>query len=296
MANLISHPKRLLVYLAAVIVGMYSIVPIYYLYVIAFSWPKDVLTIPGPLFPSDPTFTNYLRIFGFSATDPFGNHLLPAGQYRELIRGLINSFIIGIPVTAITTAVTVPAGYVLGRYRVRRKNLLIALLFGTRTIPPVVILVPYYAFYLAVGLKGTYLGLILIHLTITIPLMTWILMGYFATLPRDLEKAARVDGCGRMATFFKVVLPLAKPVIATTAILTFLYSWNEFLFGVLLSGGGDVQPFTPFLMTFFQNITVETSLFAAAVTTNIIPPLVVAILLQRYIISLKIIDPGTIVL
>jgi len=99
-----------------------------------------------------------------------------------------------------------------------------------------------------------------------------------------------------MAAFRKVALPLAKPAIATTAILTFLYSWNEFLFGLLLSGGGDVQPFTPFLLTFFQNITVETTMFASAVVTNMTPAILVAAVLQRYITSLKIVDPGTVML
>jgi multiple sugar transport system permease protein len=291
-----AKPSKYLVYLALILVAFYSISPIYYIFLVSISWPKDIIRIPSPIFPNDPTIANYLRIFGYTAVDPMGNTLRPAGQWRELIRGMINSAIIGIPVTIITTAVVVPAGYVLGRYRVKAKNALIAILFGSRTIPPVSLLVPFYAFYVMTGLRGTYIGLILVHLTITIPLMTWILMGYFATLPTDLEKAARVDGCGRLSTFMKVAIPLARPAIASTAILTFLYSWNEFLYGMLLSGGGEVQPFTPFLTTFFTNITVETSMAAAAMVTNITPALLVAIVLQRYITSIKIIDPGTVVI
>ena len=121
-------------------------------------------------------------------------------------------------------------------------------------------------------------------------------MGFFATLPRDLEKSARIDGCGRIAAFTKIVLPLTKPAIATCAILTFLISWNEFLFGRLLSGGGGTQPFTPFLMTFFNNMTVDTSMFASAVMTNMIPALIIALILQKYITSIRIIDPVSVVL
>jgi len=284
------------VYVLVILVSFYSFTPIYYIALVSFSWSKDIFQVPSPVYPNDPTAANYYRIFGQWVTDPSGEPLRPAGQYRELIRGMINSAIVGVPVTLITMATTVPAGYVLGRYNVRNKNVFIALLLGTRTIPPVSMIIPYYAMYVSLGLRGTYIGLILIHLTVTIPLMTWILMGYFATLPRDLEKAARMDGCGRMAAFRKVALPLAKPAIATTAILTFLYSWNEFLFGLLLSGGGDVQPFTPFLLTFFQNITVETTMFASAVVTNMTPAILVAAVLQRYITSLKIVDPGTVML
>lgn len=290
-----AKPSKYLVYLALILVAFYSLGPIYYIFILSISWPKDVIRIPSPLVPNDPTIANYLRIFGYSTNDPMGNPLRPAGQYRELIRGMINSAIIGVPVTIITTAVVVPAGYVLGRYRVKAKNALIAILFGSRTIPPVSLLVPFYTFYVMTGLRGTYIGLVLVHLTITIPLMTWILMGYFATLPTDLEKSARIDGCGRFSTFTKVAIPLAMPAIASTSILTFLYSWNEFLYGMLLSGGAEVQPFTPFLTTFFQNITVETSMAAAAMMTNITPAILVAAVLQRYITSIKIIDPGTVV-
>jgi len=278
-----------------IITAYYSIAPIYFIVLMSLSWAKDVLQIPGPVYPVDITLTNYLRIFGYSATDPLGQPLRPAGQYRELIRGMLNSAIIGIPVTLITLAATVPAGYVLGRYNIHRKNLLIGLLLGTRTIPPVSIVIPYYALYGAAGLRGTYLGLILIHLTITIPLMTWILMGYFATLPQDLEKAARIDGCGRLASFRKVALPLARPAVAATAILTFLYSWNEFLFGMLLSGGGDVQPMTPYLTTFLGiHAYIEPSLAAAAFVSNMLPAIAVAAVLQKYIANLRIVDPGTI--
>jgi multiple sugar transport system permease protein len=293
---LVLTTRRLIIYLFVIFIGFYSIAPIYFIGVISLSWQRELLSVPSPLYPENPTIANYLRNVGFSVASPFGENLRPAGQWRELIKGMINSAIIGVPVTVITMGITVPGGYILGRYRIRRKNLLIGLLLGSRTIPPVAIVVPYYMLYLALGLKGTYLGLVLIHLTITIPLMTWILMGFFATLPRDLEKAARMDGCGRLQAFLKVVLPMAKPAIATTSILTFLYSWNEFLFGNLLSGGGDVQPFTPFLFTFFRNVTVEPTLAAAAIMMNMIPALLVAAVLQRYIIALKIVDPGAVVL
>ncbi len=285
-----------MIYTLAVILAFYSFAPIYYLAVISFSWASDVLTVPSPLFPPNPTLANYLRIFGYWVTNPLGQPLRPAGQYRELMQGIKNAAIIGVANTIITMAAAVPAGYVLGRYRIQKKNWFIFLLLGTRTIPPASIVVPYYLMYVSLGLRDTYIGLILLHLTMTIPLMTWILMGFFATLPRDLEKAARIDGCGRITAFTKIVLPLTKPAIATCAILTFLFSWNEFLFGRLLSGGGGCQPFTPYLMTFFNNMTVDTSMFASAVMTNLLPALIIALILQKYITSIRIVDPVSVVI
>ena len=288
--------RRVMIYVIAIILAFYSFAPIYYLTVISFSWAKDVLTVPSPLFPPQPTLANYLRIFGQWVTNPLGDPLRPAGQYKQLMRGIQNAAIIGAANTAITMLTAVPAGYVLGRYKIGKKNWFIALLLGTRSIPPASIVVPYYLMYVRLGLTDTHIGLILIHLTLTIPLMTWILMGFFATLPRDLEKAARIDGCGRLSAFVKVVLPLAKPAVATCAILTFLTSWNEFLFGRLLSGGGGAQPFTPFLTTFFNSMTVDTTMFASAVMTNLLPVLMIALVLQKYITDIKIVDPVGVVL
>ena len=118
-------------------------------------------------------------------------------------------------------------------------------LLTTRTLPPIAILIPYFALFSAVGLVGTYYGLILTYLTSTIPLLSWILMGYFATLPIEVERAARMDGCSRLRVLRRVILPMAAPGIAAAFIIAFLFCWNELLFGIILTGGTPAQTLSP---------------------------------------------------
>jgi len=203
--------------------------------------------------------------------------------------------------TIITMAACLPAAYALGRLRLRGRTGLIGLLLGSRTLPPVSVALPYYFLFSAVGLRGTILGLVIVHLSITIPIVTWVLLGFMAALPRDVEMAARTDGCNRMQAFWRVLIPLAAPGIAASAVIAFLFSWNDFFFSWLLSSGSPAQTYNSFLTSFFFGANIAgsesvTTIFAAAVVIQILVAIVVATFLQKYITSLKIVDPGTIAL
>ncbi len=112
-------------------------------------------------------------------------------------------------------------------------------------------------------------------------------MGYFATLPSDIERAARIDGCSRLGVLWYVMIPMALPGISAAFIIAFLFCWNELLFGIILTGGSTAQTLSPALQTISQNIV----LFAAASTLSIIPPLFLALFFQRFITRLNIVDP-----
>jgi multiple sugar transport system permease protein len=180
----------------------------------------------------------------------------------------------------------------------RGRTALIGLLLGSRTLPPVSVALPYYFLFSTIGLKGTIPGIVIVHLAITIPIITWILMGFFAALPRDLERAARVDGASRSKAFRLVLLPLARPGIAAGAVIAFLFSWNDFFFSWLLSSGTPAQTYNSFLTSFTNSTGSEPqpTLFASAVVLQILVAILVSAFLQRYITSLKIIDPGTVTL
>ena len=126
-------------------------------------------------------------------------------------------------------------------------GLLFALLF-TRVLPPIAVLIPYYSFFQAVGLIGSPVGLFLTYLTGITPLLAWILMGYFATLPIEVERAARVDGCGRLQVLWHIIVPMAMPGISAAFIIAFLFCWNELLFGIILVGGTGGQTLSPTLL------------------------------------------------
>ncbi len=282
--------RQVVVYLAVTLIVIYSLAPVYGILINSLMDVKDI--VGGQVFPVNPTANQYLRLVGYNVVGRYGPELA-FGQASGLVQGLENILIIASIVTVITILACTPAGYALGRLNIRGRNALIGLLLGSRTLPPVSVALPYYFLFSSIGLKGTIQGIVIVHLSITIPISAWILMGFFAALPRDVEMAARLDGCSRFGAVRRILLPLAAPGIAAAAVIAFLFSWNDFFFSWLLTGGTPAQTYNSFLSSFF-NFQSEPGLFAAAVVIQMIVAIIVAAFLQRYITSLKIVDPGTI--
>ncbi len=239
-----------------------------------------------------PTLDNYLAIIGVSKVSAvFG------GQAEAVGRAFVNSVIVSLPVAVLGTAISVLGGYAFGRYVFPMKNTLLFTLLMTRVLPPIAVIIPYFVIFAAVGLVGTPFGLILIYLTSVVPLLTWVLMGYFGSLPKEIERAARIDGCSRLGTLWYVMIPMAAPGIAAAFIIAFLMAWNELLFGIVLVGGSPAETLSPALLGLSPNMpgfrTVFV-LFAAASILSTIPPLILALFFQRYITGLNIADPVTV--
>ena len=240
---------------------------------------------------AEPTLGHYERILGHADEEAiFG------GQTKQIGRGFLNSMIVSLPAAFVATVIATLAGYAFGRFTFPgRMSLLFALLF-TRVLPPIAVLIPYYSFFQAVGLIGSPVGLFLTYLTGITPLLSWILMGYFATLPIEVERAARMDGCSRLQVLRHVIVPMAMPGISAAFIIAFLFCWNELLFGIILVGGTSAQTLSPALLAISPLGAVGATpmvLFAAASTLSIAPPLVLALIFQRFITRLNIVDPIT---
>ena len=272
---------KIAVVVAGVIVLLWTAVPFFWVVWVSFMTKPEV--VEGVVQVIDePTLENYLRIFGIAETGA-----LFGGQTRQIGRGFLNSFIVALPTAVCATAIATLAGYAFGRFEFPGRMGLLFCLLITRVLPPIAILIPYYTVFHSLGLIGNHGGLMLTYLTSITPLLAWILMGYFATLPRDVERAARIDGCGRLAVLWNVMIPMALPGISAAFIIAFLFCWNELLFAIILTGGSTAQTLSPALQTTAQNIV----LFAAANTLSILPPLLLALFFQRFITRLNIVDP-----
>ncbi|MDG6925847.1 MAG: carbohydrate ABC transporter permease, partial [Nitrososphaerota archaeon] len=183
-------PRRtvLLLVLSAV-AAVYSLLPIYNLFSLSFMDGSQL--VRHFLFPPTPNLGNYLRLFG----------LLPFQEAAQVRQGLANSVVVALSVMAVTMAVAVPAGYALGRLQMKGRGLILGVIIGTRMLPPITILLPYYFFFKAIHLWGTIPGLVIIQMSITVPVVAWVLVGFFGALPRDIEMSARMDGCTRFQAF-----------------------------------------------------------------------------------------------
>jgi multiple sugar transport system permease protein len=267
----------ILLFFAAIAV-VYSLLPIYDMFNLSFMTGSQLAR--HLVFPPAPSLDNYLRLAG----------LLPFQEAMAVRQGIANSLVVALSVMVVTMGVAVPGGYALGRLQMKGRGLILGVVIGTRMVPPLTVLLPYYFLFRALHLWGTIPGLVIIQMSITVPVVAWVLMGFFSALPRDIEMCARLDGCTRSQAFRHALLPLAAPGIAAGAVISFLFSWNDYLYGLILTSGTPAQTLNAFLSDLGGTI------LAAGVVVQIVVAIVLGAFLQKYITTLKIIDPGTVTL
>lgn len=203
---------------------------------------------------------------------------------RGYWRAVVNSVIIASVSTATVMFLGVPAGYVFSRYRFRFDNLVFVFVLFTRLFPPIGLVVPYYRIMNFGGLINTRTGIIVANVYLWLPLVIYIMRNFFITIPRELDEAAMIDGCTKFQAFRHAVLPVVLPGVAAGTILTFLYSWREFLFAFTVSTdlGSMTIPVATFL--FVGDTSIEWASMAAAAVVATIPSAMVVFFFQRYIV------------
>jgi multiple sugar transport system permease protein len=282
--------RRLLVYGFATLLVIWTLVPIYWLFNMSLMFKTELLSVPTHLYPHDPTVSNYTRLFGGTAIGPGGAELAVIGQAPIIQQGLRNSFVVAVIVTILTMIISLPVAYALGRLQFRGRTAMLFAIITSRSYPPIAIVLPFVLLYSQVGLQGTVRGLVIIYLTLTIPMIIWVMTSFFSSLPRTVEAAARVDGNTRWQAFYRVILPMSWPGIAVAIAISFMVCWNEFVFSQFLAAGSRAQTLPPAISTFFFQISQPTEMAAVSII-SIIPPALLAYLFQSRIRSLNLVDP-----
>lgn len=200
-------------------------------------------------------------------------------------RALLNSILISTTTTVVVMALSIPAGYGFSRFRFPFDNTLFIAVIFSRLFPPIGIIVPYYQGLAAFGLLNSVWGIIIAQVYLWLPLMIYIMRNFFISIPDSLDESALVDGCTRLQAFRKVILPLAKPGVASVGILTFLYSWREFLFSFMISDTLQARPISVAVYDFVGEVNVNWDQLAAAAVLAIIPTIFVVVFFQQYIVS-----------
>jgi multiple sugar transport system permease protein len=199
-------------------------------------------------------------------------------EQSDLLDNITNSLIVSTAASAIGVICGIMTAYTIARYKLRKLAMAILI---TRMIPYITALIPLWMMYRWFDLLNTYTGLILSHLVITIPFGVWILIAYIEDIPRDLEDAALIDGATRTQTFWKIVLPLSRPGLIATAILCFIFSWNNFQLALVL-GGIDVNTAPVTVFKFAGAETGSMGAMMAAATLVTIPVFLVVMFVQRH--------------
>ncbi|NMH96547.1 carbohydrate ABC transporter permease [Pseudonocardia acidicola] len=274
--------RKVLIHILALIALVWTVVPIVWIVLISLMYHHEFASAQIHLFPHQPTPANYIRLLGGDAPDWNGAPQGP-NAYGSLIRqGLLNSAEVAVWVTVLSMIVAVPAAYALSRVQMRFRQAGLLTIVATRSIPPVATTIPFFALYQSLGLSGTKTGLVIAHMTITVPLLVWIGTSFFGGLPPGLERMARVDGCSRWRAFARVVVPASRHSMTAMAVIAFITSWDEFTFALIFNTGTPAQTFPPALSSMFFQVSVPTDV-ASATVLGLIPPLLVAGIFQRYI-------------
>jgi multiple sugar transport system permease protein len=192
-----------------------------------------------------------------------------------------NSLVVATGVTLLGLLVGLPAAYSIAQWR--QRTLALTMLVA-RIIPGISYLIPWYILFRNLRMVDTYQALILTHLVVGLPITIWVMIGFFEDVPPDLREAALIDGCTEYGAFLRVAVPLVKPGIVATAILAFIFSWNNFLFSVILAGRNTrTLPIAVFNMIGYEEI--NWAPLAAAATLITLPVILLTLIVQRHIVS-----------
>jgi len=256
--------NRILFYALVVAILVGVLFPLCWMLLASFKTNAQILNVKK-MFDFAPTLKNFYNVFvkyNFKAP-------------------ILNSFIISFVSTLIALAMGLPASYSIAR---EKMHFFSGIILMIRIIPAISFLVPWYTMFSKLHLTGTYTALILCHLIVSLPLIIWIMIPYFETLPKELEQSAWVDGCSKFGAFTRIMLPLASPGILTCGILAFIFSWNNFMFALILSSTKTLTlPLAIYQFISYSNVDWGGIMAASVVIT--LPIIFISFFLQRYIIA-----------
>ncbi|WP_166996428.1 carbohydrate ABC transporter permease [Paramicrobacterium fandaimingii] len=255
-------------------IALWTLIPLYWVLNISLQNDAQASARPAHYFPPAPSLENYASLL-------LGN----SGVASSIRRSALNIVIECAGATLVTVVLATIAAYAFARMNFKGRNALFYAVLATMAFPPYATLIPLYQMMSSAGLVNTYTGIILVYVSGFLPLATWIMYNYMSSLPIALEESGQVDGAGRIRVLWSIVLPLARPGIVSTAIITFLQAWAQFLFPLVLSSDISTQPLTVVIAALQGRHTVPYALMSAAGVLAVAVPAVIAVLLNRYIVS-----------
>jgi ABC-type glycerol-3-phosphate transport system permease component len=267
--NIRFFTERILIYGLIAIFLFITLFPLVWVLSTSFKPNEEAINFPPKFLPEKVTFNNYV----FVLTDP------------GLVRSLINSFVVSVGSTALSVVVSALGGYAFARFQFKGKNLIMSIILGLFMIPVVINIVPLYTMLSNIGMLNSPIGLILTFQILIIPLNILLFKNYFETIPKELEEAALIDGCSRLGVLKRITIPLSTPGFAIAAVLSFRFSWNEFILPIVLANRPDSVVFQVALYQFISLYRIQWGYLTAGITLAIIPVLVLMLSFQKQMIK-----------
>lgn len=245
------------------------IVPILWMVSTSLKSEDAIWDTPIEVIPSEPTLFNFKNLW---STHPF-------------LKYLENSLIVVCSSTLISVAISTFAGYGISRFKFRGRGMYMSFLLATQLFPSIMLLIPYYKIFMTVGLIDNITALIITYVSFTIPFCTWMMRGYFAGISKDLDQAAAIDGAGRIRVFSSVILPIAWPGVAATAIYAFIAGWNEYLFAMAFINTDTNKTVSLGIGQLIGEYRILWGELMAGALYALIPMAIIFIFFNRYLVS-----------
>jgi multiple sugar transport system permease protein len=274
MAQLTATPRRkpvtptdIVQLVLLLLLLIFILFPLFWMVTTSLKTQNDTFAMPPLIVNFTPTLEHYQTIF----------------EEGEVQQTLLNSLVIASGTTVLAVLLGTPAAYVFARFNFRGKRDLWFWFISNRFISPVVVVLAYFLVGRDLRALDTHWYLILIYQTFTVPLVIWLCLDQFRSVPRDIDDAAKVDGCNLLQTFLRINLPLALPGIVVSAILSFIFSWNEMLFGLLLTRANAVTAPVQ-ASTFMTGMGIRWGDMMATGTLIVLPVIIFAALVSRHLV------------
>jgi len=259
--------------IGSIILVIGLLAPLIWLFISSVADLKDLLKIPLQWIPENISFERYAKV------------LFSQGSESEFRKTMINSFIVASAVTIICISIGSLSAYAFSRLKFPGKDKILFLLLFSYMLPPVAIIIPIYQIFSRYNLLDTKISLILVYSAIITPFVIWIMRTYFDSIPRDLEDAAKIDGCTYLGILFRIMIPLSAPGIVATLLLAFLMSWEEFFMALIMTSSVASKTIPISIAEFSGRHSIDFGMMATGGILAAIPPVIIALIFQKYIVG-----------
>lgn len=267
--------KRSILYIIAVILFLiFTLGPFVWAFFVSITPEHEMFKNTMNMFPAQPILENYKILFDVS--DP--NHVRLFTGIINSLKAVVCTIIIGIPIALISA-------YALTRMKFKGRKIIKNLLLVTMVIPVFATIIPLFRFFMMQQLLDNIVWLSVVYVSSFLPMSTWLISNYFATIPKELEEAAWVDGCGTIRAFFRIILPISYPIIFCSVLIMFLSAWNQFQIPLILASSAQTKPVSIVTSEFMTKSTVQYGITAAAGLLAMLPPAIAALVFRKFLVS-----------
>ena len=291
MANGRIRARNLMVYFFALVTAFLFVSPVIWLVSASLQKESDLLAVPPRFIPENPSGESYLKLLASEyyektkASDSGVRSYSVPNQAKLYPGALLNSFVVSASTTLICLLIGSMTAYSITRLQFRGRSTIFFGILASRMVPSLALVIPFFMIARTLGMIDRKIWLILVYSSFTLPYVVWMLKGFFEAVPRDLEEAARIDGCSRVSTIWRIIYPMIVPGLVAAGIFAFMQTWNEFFYALIMTDSGRAFTVPVISGMFASELDIDYTLMITSGVLTMIPPIVFTFVFQRFILS-----------